>query len=87
MVLDLYARKVVGWAMSELMTEKLTCDALRMALWRRTRPQGVIIHSDRGSQYCAHDTRRLLKAYGFIASMSKKMTVTTTPPWKAGTTA
>ena len=71
-VLDLYARKVVGWAMSERMTAKLTCDALRMALWRRKRPQGVIVHSDRGSQYCAHDTRRLLKTHGLIASMSKK---------------
>ena len=72
MVLDLCTRKVVGWAMSERMTAKLTCDALRMALWRCKRPQGVIVHSDRGSQYCAHDYRRLLKAHGLIASMSKK---------------
>ena len=43
-----------------------------MALWRYKRPRGVILHSDRGSQYCAHDTRRLLKAHGLIASMSKK---------------
>ena len=71
-VLDLYTRKVVGWAMSERMTAKLTCDALRMALWRCKRPRGVILHSDRGSQYCAHDYRRLLKAHGLIASMSKK---------------
>ncbi len=71
-VLDLYTRKVVGWAMSERMTAKLTCDALRMALWRCKRPQGVIVHSDRGSQYCAHDYRRLLKTHGLIASMSKK---------------
>ena len=71
-VLDLYARKVVGWAMSERMTARLTCDALRMALWRRKRPRGVIVHSDRGSQYCAHDYRRLLRDNGLIASMSKK---------------
>ena len=71
-VLDLYARTVVGLVLSERMTAKLTCDALRMALWRRKRPRGVILHSDRGSQYCAHDYRRLLKAYGLIASMSKK---------------
>ena len=72
MVLDLYTRKVVGWAMSERMTAKLTCDALRMALWRCKRPRGVILHSDRGSQYCAHDYRRLLKAHGLIASRVKK---------------
>ncbi len=71
-VLDLYARRVIGWAMSERMTSKLTCDALRMALWRRKRPQGVIVHSDRGSQYCAHDYRRLIRDNGLIASMSKK---------------
>ena len=71
-VLDLYTRKVVGWAMSERMTAKLTCDALRMALWRCKQPRGVILHSDRGSQYCAHDYRRLLKAHNLIASMSKK---------------
>ena len=71
-VLDLYARTVGGLVMSERMTAKLACDALRMALWRRKRPRGVILHSDRGSQYCAHDYRRLLKAHGLIASMSKK---------------
>ena len=71
-VLDLYARRVIGWAMSERMTVKLTCDALRMALWRRKRPRGVILRSDRGSQYCAHDYRRLLKAHGLIASRVKK---------------
>lgn len=53
--LDLYARRVVGWSMSERMTAKLVCDALQMALWRRKRPRGVIVHSDRGSQYCSND--------------------------------
>jgi transposase InsO family protein len=42
-VLDLYSRLVVGWAMSERMTAKLVCDALRMALWRRKMPTGVIV--------------------------------------------
>ncbi len=46
-VLDLYSRYVVGWAMSERMTATLVCDALKMALWRRKRPTGVIVHSDR----------------------------------------
>ena len=45
-VLDLYARTVGGLVMSERMTAKLACDALRMALWRRKRPRGVILHSD-----------------------------------------
>ncbi len=71
-VLDLYARKVAGWAMSERLTAKLTCDALRMALWRCKRLQGVIVYSDRNSQYCAHDYRRLLRDNGLIARMSKK---------------
>lgn len=60
-VLDLYSRMVVGWAMSERMTAKLVCDALRMALWRRKKPSGVIVHSDRGSQYCSHDYQKLMR--------------------------
>ena len=71
-VLDLYSRKVVGWSMSERMTAALVCDALRMALFRRNRPHGVIIHTDRGSQYCSREHRALLDAHGLIASMSAK---------------
>lgn len=53
-VIDLYSRLVVDcWAMSERMTAQLVCDALQMALWRRRMPTGVIVHSDRGSQYCS----------------------------------
>lgn len=71
-VMDLYSRMVVGWAMSERMTSQLVIDALQMAIWRRKRPQGVIIHSDRGSQYCSHDYQKLLAENGFICSMSKR---------------
>jgi transposase InsO family protein len=71
-VLDLHSRLVVGWAMSERMTAKLVCDALQMALWRRKRPRGVIVHSDRGSQYCSGDYQRLLRDNGLVCSMSKK---------------
>ena len=71
-VLDLYSRLVVGWAMAERMTAKLVCDALHMALWRRKRPTGVIVHSDRGSQYCSADHRRLLQDHRLLCSMSKK---------------
>lgn len=71
-VLDLYSRLVVGWAMAERMTAKLVCDALHMALWRRKRPTGVIVHSDRGSQYCSAEHRRLLQDHQLLCSMSKK---------------
>jgi transposase InsO family protein len=71
-VLDLYSRLVVGWAMSERMTAQLVCDALRMALWRRKMPTGVIVHSDRGSQYCSADHQRLLRDHHLLCSMSKK---------------
>jgi transposase InsO family protein len=71
-VLDLYSRMVVGWSMSQRMTATLTCDALRMALFRRHRPRGVIVHSDRGSQYCSHEHRQLLNDHGLICSMSAK---------------
>jgi len=71
-VLDLYARRVVGWAMSERMTATLVCDALQMALWRRQSPAGVIVHSDRGSQYCSRKYQCLLDDNGLLCSMSKK---------------
>jgi putative transposase len=71
-VLDLYSRMVVGWAMSDRMTATLVCDALKMAIWRRKRPTGVIVHSDRGVQYCSHEYQALLAKNSFICSMSKK---------------
>jgi putative transposase len=71
-VLDLYTRQIVGWAMRERMTKDLVIDALRMA-WFRRRPQpGLIHHSDRGSQYCSHDFQDQLAEYGMLASMSRK---------------
>lgn len=71
-VLELYSRKVIGWAMAERMTANLVCDALTMALWRRKLPKGVIVHSDRGSQYCSAVYQALLKKHQLICSMSKK---------------
>ena len=71
-VIDLYSRLVVGWAMSERMTAQLACDALQMGLWRRHRPTGVIVHSDRGSQYCSRDYQRLIKEHDLRCSMSAK---------------
>lgn len=71
-VIDLYSRLVVGWAMSERMTAQLVCDALTMALWRRQMPTGVIVHTDRGSQYCSGDYQKLIKDHQLICSMSAK---------------
>jgi putative transposase len=71
-VIDLYSRKVVGWSMSSRMKAKLVCDALRMAIWQRRPKAGLIHHSDRGSQYASKSFRRLLDAYQFRGSMSRK---------------
>lgn len=68
--IDLYSRMVVGWAMSDRMKTGLVCDALTMALWRRGKPRGVIVHTDRGSQYCSKRYRSMLKHHALIGSMS-----------------
>ena len=71
-VLDLYSRKVVGWSMSARMTATLVCDALRMALFARKMPRGVIMHTDRGSQHCSREHRKLLDEHGLVTSMSAR---------------
>jgi transposase InsO family protein len=71
-VLDLYSRKVVGWAMSERMTATLVCDARLSGCPRNRGRIKLIMHTDRGSQYCSRDHRALLDAHGLIASMSAK---------------
>lgn len=72
LVLDLFSRKLVGWAMSETMPQELTLAALWVALgWRDPAP-GLLHHSDRGSQYAAGDYRKVLKARGITVSMSRK---------------
>jgi transposase InsO family protein len=58
--------------MSERMTADLVCDALQMAVFKRKRPKGVIVHSDRGSQYCSHAYRQLLEQHQLQGSMSAK---------------
>ena len=72
LVLDLFARKIVGWAMSETMPQELTLAALWVALGWRDPDPGLVHHSDRGSQYAAHDYRSVLKARGITVSMSRK---------------
>ena len=71
-VLDLFSRMVVGWAMDKRMKAKLVTDALQMALWRRRMPKGVMVHSDRGSQYCSKKYQALIKKHKLICSMSAK---------------
>lgn len=71
-VIDLWSRAVIGWSMSSRMTAQLACDALQMALWRRKRPQNVIVHTDRGGQYCSAVYQALLKRHNLHGSMSAK---------------
>jgi len=71
-VLDLFSRMVVGWAMDKRMKATLVCDALQMALWRRRMPKGVMVHSDRGSQYCSKQFQALLAKHDLLCSMSGK---------------
>jgi putative transposase len=69
-VLDLYAQRVVGRAMSQTMTTELTLAALALALQRRRPDKGLLHHSDQGSQYTAQDYQAVLKARGIQASMN-----------------
>ena len=71
-VIDLWSRAVIGGSMSPRMTAQLACDALQMALWRRRRPESVIVHTDRGGQYCSGDYQALLKRHNLRGSMSAK---------------
>jgi len=71
-VLDLYSRKVVGWALSKKIDGQLALSALRMAILRRCPPKGVIHHSDRGVQYLCDDYKELLAQYEFFISCSRK---------------
>lgn len=69
---DLFSRRIVGWAMSSRIDSRLVVDALQMAIDRRRPMIGVIVHSDRGSQYCSEHYQRLLEKYGLRCSMSRK---------------
>jgi putative transposase len=71
-VLDLFDRSVVGWAMKDRMKTDLVSDALRMAWFRRRPASGAMHHSDRGSQYASHEFQALLTQFGMTCSMSRK---------------
>ena len=70
-VLDLFSRRVVGWSMSATMTAQFVADALMMAIWRRGKPEALLHHSDRGSQYLSEQFQRLMADYGIVCSMSR----------------
>jgi putative transposase len=69
---DLYHKKVIGCSMDSTMTKELAMNALKQAISRVRPPQGVIHHSDRGSQYASHAYQNILREHGFRASMSRK---------------
>ena len=71
-VIDLFSRKIVGWAMADNMKTQLVNDALRMAIWQRKPPKGLIWHTDRGSQYASKAHRALLNTHHIQQSMSRK---------------
>ena len=71
-IMDLHSRAVIGWSMQSRMTAQLVCDALMMALFRRGFPNGVIVHSDRGSQYCSRAYRKLIRNHTLFGSMGNK---------------
>jgi len=71
-VMDLYSRRIVGWAMQSTLERSLTVRALEMAIVQRRPGPGLIHHSDRGVQYACADYRRLLDGHGLIPSMSRK---------------
>jgi putative transposase len=67
---DLFSRKIVGWSMDAAMTSRLVVDALDMAVRRRAPEEGLLAHSDRGSQYASEHYQRLLGKHGITCSMS-----------------
>ena len=71
-VLDLFARRVVGWRMDDNMRTPLVTGALQMAAESRDIAAGLLFHSDQGSQYASGDFQTQLKAYGMVCSMSRR---------------
>jgi putative transposase len=71
-VLDLFSRKVAGWATSHRMTTSLAIDALRMATARQKPCKSVMVHSDQGSQFSSYEWQALLKSHNLIPSMSRR---------------
>ena len=70
-LVNAFSRRVVGWSMNAAMTAQLVTDALVMAIWRRGKPDALLHHSDRGSQYTSEQFQRLMADHGVICSMSR----------------
>ena len=71
-ILDLFSRRVIGWAISNRMKLDLALRTFNMEVAIRRPPPGCILHTDCGSQYCAHDYQKLRRKHGLTASMSGK---------------
>jgi transposase InsO family protein len=71
-IMDLFSRRIVGWAMGDWISRRLPLRALHMAVQRRRPERGLIHHSDRGSQYASGDYQKELKKHGIVCSMSRK---------------
>ena len=71
-VMDLYSRRIVGWAMSDSLHRQMVMDALQMAITARQPLPGLLHHSDRGSQYASDDYQALLTKHRMVGSMSRK---------------
>jgi len=71
-ILDLYSRQVIGWAMGDKNDRELVSNALTMAVWRRGMARDVIVHSDQGSTYASGGYQKLLLEHGLSCSMSRK---------------
>lgn len=71
-ILDLFSRRVIGWSMKQRVEKQLVIDALLMALGRRKPAEGILHHSDRGSQYASKEYQALLRQAGLSCSMSRR---------------
>lgn len=73
-VKDLYSKEIVGYALNKRMAADLVCQALNNAIKYKRPARGLIVHSDRGSQYCSYQYRQIIQKHGFTGSMSWKGT-------------
>ena len=71
-IMDLGSRRIVGWSMGERIKADLVCQALKSAYWRRKPAAGLIMHTDRGSQYASDEHRKLIGDYAMVQSMCRK---------------
>ena len=73
-VKHLYSKEIVGYALNKRMAADLVCQALSNAIKYKRPARGLIVHSDRGSQYCSYQYRQIIQKHGFAGSMSRKGT-------------